>query len=162
MNKNIDDNDFPKYVLFTAKGTFTRGGVFNTHNLHMRQNENPHVVHQSHHHEHRFSVNVLAGIIGSDLAGPYLPPTRLTGDLYEVYLRQVLLELLDDVPLCIDVACGSRRTALRRIAQGTYFSKHTNRTLWASAMANEVSRFGRFDFYLWGHMKSLICETPVE
>ena len=33
MNKHIGDNDFPKYVADEA--TLTRGGVFNTHNLHM-------------------------------------------------------------------------------------------------------------------------------
>ena len=86
MNKNIDDNDFPKYVLFK-------------HNSHMWQNENPHVVHQTH-HQHRFSVNVRAGIIDNNLVKLYLLPTRLT-DLYEVVLREVLRELLDDVPLSI-------------------------------------------------------------
>ena len=100
MNKNIDDNDFPKYVLFTAEDTSTRGGAFNTRNLRMWQNGNPHVVHQSH-HQQRFSGNVWAGIIGNNLVGAYLLPTRLTGDLYEVFMRQKLPEVLDDVPLCI-------------------------------------------------------------
>ena len=57
MNKNIEDNDFPQYALFSKEANFTHGGVFCAHNLHMWRNENPHVVHQSHHH-HRFSVNV--------------------------------------------------------------------------------------------------------
>ena len=66
MNKNIEDNDFPKYVFFTDEATFSRGGVFDTHNLHMWQDETTHVVHQSH-HQHRFSVIVQAGIIGNNL-----------------------------------------------------------------------------------------------
>ena len=38
MNKNIENNDFPMYVLFTDEATRT---------IHMLQNENLHVVHQS-------------------------------------------------------------------------------------------------------------------
>ena len=85
MNKNIEDNDFLKYVLFTDDVTFTHGSAFNTHNLHMLQNENPHVV----------------GIIGNNLVEPYLLPTRLTRDMYELFLRQILPEHLDEVPLYI-------------------------------------------------------------
>ena len=70
MNKNIEDNDFSKICdQFTDEATLTRGGVFNTHSLHMLQNENLHVVHQSH-HQQRFSVNVWAGIIGTIWLGP--------------------------------------------------------------------------------------------
>ena len=87
-------------MLFTDEAIFTRGDVFYTYNLHKWQNENPHIVYQSH-HQYRFSVNVWAGIIGNNLVGPYLIPTRLTGDMYKVFLKQVLPELLDDVPLCI-------------------------------------------------------------
>ena len=47
----------------------------------------------------RFSVNVWAVIIVY-MVEPYLLSTRL-GDLYEVFLRHVLHELLDDVPLCV-------------------------------------------------------------
>lgn len=83
MNKNIE---FPKYVLFTDEATFTRGGVFNTHNFHMWQKEDPHVVHQSN-YQHRYSVNVWAGIVGNNLVGPYVLPQRLTGDVYEVFQR---------------------------------------------------------------------------
>ena len=76
INKSIEDHFFPKYVLFTDETTFTRSGVFNTHNLHMWRNENPHVVHQNR-HQQRFSVNVLlAGIVGNNLVGPYLLSTR--------------------------------------------------------------------------------------
>ena len=72
MNKNIEyNNEFTKYVS---------GGVFNSQNLHMWQNLDPHVMHQSH-HQHRFSVNMWAGVIGINLVGLYLLPTRITGDL---------------------------------------------------------------------------------
>ena len=43
MNKNIEDNDFPKCEIFTDEATLTGGGVFNTHNLDMWQNKNSHV-----------------------------------------------------------------------------------------------------------------------
>ena len=100
VNKNIEDIDFLKYVLFTDETTINRGGAFNTHNLQMSQNENPQVVHQSH-HQHRFSVYSWVGIIGNNFVSPYLLPTRLIRELCELFLRQALPELLDVLSLCI-------------------------------------------------------------
>ena len=67
MKKNIEDNDFLKYVLFTEETTFILGVVclHTTYTL----NENPHVVQQSH-RQHRFSVNVWASISGNNVVGP--------------------------------------------------------------------------------------------
>ena len=87
---------------------------------------------------------------------PYLLPTRLTGDLYEVFLRKILPELLDDVPLCIRRQMWFQQSGapayiyLNECAtlSRAYFSKQMDRTLWASAMASELN------FYLSGHVKS--------
>ena len=96
----------------------------------------PHVVHQSH-HQYRFNVNVWVGIIGNNLVVPYLLSMRLTGVLFEIFLRQVLPKLLDDA--CAFVYSTSNVvTAERRsdaylmecaIISRPYFSKRMDRML---------------------------------
>ena len=98
MQQQQMDHYFSKQILFTDEALFTRDGVFNIHNNHHWEQENPHVIHRRG-YQHRFSVNVWAGIVGNNLIGPYLLPYRLTGRVYTIFLRDVLPELLEDVPL---------------------------------------------------------------
>ena len=160
MNKNIEDNNFPKVcLLFTDEATSTRGGVFNTHNLHIWQNKNHHVVHQSH-HQHRFSVIVRAGIIGNNLVGHYLVPTCLTGDMYEVFMRQVLPELLDDAPSCIgrlmwfhqDGAPAHTSRNVRQYLDHTFPNRWRGRFELVSWLARSQD-LTFSDFYLWSHKR---------
>ena len=65
----------------------------------MPQNVNSHVLYQGH-HQYRFSVNVWAGTVDKYPVGPYLLPSRLT-DVYKVFRKEVLPQLLEDVPLPI-------------------------------------------------------------
>lgn len=87
-------------MLFTDEASFTREGIINLHNNHVWSEENPHSI-RSTKFQHKFSVNVWAGIIDGYLIGPYLLPNRLTGPIYLVFLQQVLPDLLDDVPVQI-------------------------------------------------------------
>ena len=85
-------------VLFTDECTFTRNGILNLNNMHVWADENPCAqVVQS--HQHRFSINVWAGIIADHIIGPHLLPNRLTGEIYLTFLRDMLPTLLDAVPL---------------------------------------------------------------
>ena len=90
------DDDFLKHILFTNEATFTRAGNFNIHNMHSWQEENPHEVHRFR-YQHRFSINVWAGIVGDSLIGPYLMPSTLTGQRYTMFLSDTLPLLWDDV-----------------------------------------------------------------
>lgn len=89
---------FPGLVLFTDETSFTREGMFNTHNNHVWVHENPHATFV-HGHQERFAVNLWAGIIGNNLIGPYILPPRLDGRTYLMFLQEVLPELLEDLPL---------------------------------------------------------------
>ncbi|GFV26146.1 uncharacterized protein TNCV_4887771 [Trichonephila clavipes] len=73
--------------------SFSREGIFNTHNSHSWAAANPHVTRTL--HRNRFLVNVGAGILGDHLIGPYILPDRLIGPRYLISLEQVLPELLD-------------------------------------------------------------------
>jgi hypothetical protein len=77
---------------------FTRSGVNNTRNSHVRHSDNPHETVESN-YQHCFSVNVWCGIIGDQLIGPYVIVQHLTGDIYANFLQDKLPALLANVPL---------------------------------------------------------------
>ncbi|GFX45512.1 uncharacterized protein TNCV_2740491 [Trichonephila clavipes] len=85
---------FAASVLFTDEASFSREGIFNTHNSQSWAAANPHVT-RTRAAQDRFLVNVWAGILGDHLIGPYILPDRLTGPRYLIFLEQVLPELLD-------------------------------------------------------------------
>ena len=50
--------------------SFTREGIFNTHNEHVWAVSNPHLT-ASRKYQEKFSVNLWAGIFSDHLVGPY-------------------------------------------------------------------------------------------
>ncbi|EFN81251.1 hypothetical protein EAI_03982, partial [Harpegnathos saltator] len=89
---------FEVSVLFTDGIKFTQDAIVNFHNQHLWTYENPHAVNQSR-HQHQFSCNVWAGIIGDMLIGPVFLPFTLNGRDYTQFLETELSTLLQDVPL---------------------------------------------------------------
>lgn len=89
--------EFIQKILFTDEAGFTRDGVVNFHNNHIWAEENPHAFFESRHQE-KFSINVWAGILGNRLLGPFVLPNRLDGLNYLDFLRNNLIDLLEDVP----------------------------------------------------------------
>ncbi|GFU28587.1 uncharacterized protein TNCV_467961 [Trichonephila clavipes] len=85
---------FEASVLFTDEASFSREGIFNTHNSHSWAAANPHVT-RTRAAQDRFLVNVWADILGDHLIGPYILPGHLTGPRYLIFLEQVLPKLLD-------------------------------------------------------------------
>lgn len=92
--------DFQQTILWTDEATFHRDGFVNFKNQHEWNEANPHaVVH--HGAQHRFSINLWAGIVDEYLLGPYILPPRLNGQTYLTFLQQQLPEFLDDLPLAL-------------------------------------------------------------
>lgn len=160
--------NFPRFVLFTDEASFTREGIFNSRNNHVWAEENPHTI-RSTRFQQKFSVNVWAGIIDGRLIGPHLLPNRLTGPIYLTFLQQVLPELLENVPLNI-----RQEMWLQHDGAPAHFSLVVQDHLNQQFGVRWIGRGGPIawpprspdmtplDFYLWGHMKSLVYETPVE
>ncbi|GFT38653.1 uncharacterized protein TNCV_4627051 [Trichonephila clavipes] len=94
LQQRIANPFFAASVLFTDEASFSREGIFNTHNSHSWAAANPHVT-RTRAAQDRFLVNVWAGILRYHLIGPYILPDRLTGPRYLIFLEQVLPELLD-------------------------------------------------------------------
>jgi hypothetical protein len=155
-------------VLFTDEATFNREGIFNFHYSHEWRRNNPHIIHE-HGHQHRYSANVWAGIVLNQIIGPYILPERLTGNVYRLFLEEVLPDLLADVPLGI-----RRRMWFQQDRVPAHFAVDVRRYLDLQFPNRWIGRNGPVswlarspdltpvDYFLWGHMKSLIYETPVE
>jgi hypothetical protein len=87
-------------LLWTDEACFTREGMFNVHNSHLRARDNPHAIRERG-YQVRFSVSVWAGIVGDIVVGLYLLPDRLTAQRYRDFLETVLPGLFEDVPLAV-------------------------------------------------------------
>ncbi|GFW60327.1 DUF4817 domain-containing protein [Trichonephila clavipes] len=107
LQQRIANPFFAASVLFTDETSFSRQGIFNTHNSHSWAAANPHVT-RTRAAQDRFPVNVGAGILGDHLIGPYI----LTGPRYLISLEQVLPELYmtaHTLPLRLVLPCGSSK-----------------------------------------------------
>lgn len=167
LQKMITQQDLPALVLFTDEAMFTQEGIFNSHNTHYWAHENPHRT-RPHAYQTRFSVNVWAGLLGEHLIGPYLIPDRLTGNTYLNFLRHVLPELLQNLPGHL-----RRRMWFQHDGAPAHFSREVRAFLDTAYGTRWIGRGGpvawparspdltSLDFFLWGHLKSLVYETPV-
>lgn len=73
LGRHVNDPDFVKNILFTDECTFTRDGIFNSHNWHHYAFENPHATLPTRSSQNRFSVNFWCGIVGEHLvSSPFL------------------------------------------------------------------------------------------
>ena len=164
----IDRPDYLQFVLFTDEASFTRDGISNSRNNHVWDEENPHAIVESH-HQQRFAVNIWAGIVHDNLIGPYLLPARLNGHRYLRFLQRVLPELLEDVPLAV-----CERMWIQHDGAPPHFSVDVRNHLNAVFPGRWIGRGGPIpwparspdlnplDYFLWGYLKSLVFETPVE
>ncbi|GFW70186.1 DUF4817 domain-containing protein [Trichonephila clavipes] len=160
---------FAASVLFTDEASFSREGIFNTHNSHSWAAANPHVT-RTRAAQDRFLVNVWAGILGDHLIGPYILPDHLTGPRYLIFLEQVLPELLDSAHVT-----AATRTSMWFQQDGApaHFSVFLFGITWmqhvvndrlaveVSALASRSPDHSCLDYFFWGQMKSLVFETPV-
>lgn len=161
-------NDFPRYVLFTDEAYFSRDGYFNSRNSHVWDYENPH-AHFTRGHQHKFGVNIWAGIIENKIIGPYLLPTRLTGYDYLTFLRNILPELLEEVPIFVRqrmwYQCDGAPAHFSVTVRQFLDEKYPNHWIGRGGPVHWPARspdLSPLDFCLWGHLKSLVYSTPVE
>ena len=156
------------YILYTDESTFTRDGTTNLHNEHWWAEENPHKLVQCNFQE-RFSVSIWCGIIDDLLIGPHIFERRLTGEIYENFLRHELPRLLRDVPVHT-----KERMILQQDGAPPHSSRQVKEYLDTAFPEKWIGRGGPhqwparspdltpLDFFLWGHMKSLVYKEKPE
>lgn len=167
LRRCLDEPRFSRMILFTDEASFTREGVFNSRNSHFWSDENLYVT-VTRSNQRKFSVNMWAGIINDYLIGPYILPPRLTGRIYSIFLEEVLPGLLEDIPLDI-----RQHLWFQHDGAPAHFSVDVQEHLNATFGGRWIGRGGPvawpprspdltpLDFFLWGHMKALVYETPV-
>jgi len=152
-------------ILFTDEASFTRYGINNSRNLHTWSHDNPHETSVTK-FQRRFSVNVWCGLLGNKLIGPFVFDNNLTGNTYEVFLRNELPGLLEDIPLM-------RRSQMYFQHDGAppHYTRYVREYLNESYPNHWLGRGGPvarpprspdltpLDYYLWGHVKTLVYET---
>ncbi|KAJ8910821.1 hypothetical protein NQ315_004681 [Exocentrus adspersus] len=93
----LTEQDCQKRVLFTDESSFANTGRENRHNYHHYADQNPRLMRQDD-HQHRFKVNVWAGICGEYVIGPHFFEGNLTGNGYLQFLQNDLLQLQRHIP----------------------------------------------------------------
>ncbi|KAJ4433589.1 hypothetical protein ANN_15899 [Periplaneta americana] len=135
--------NFPALVLFTYEVQFTRDGITNFHSQHVWAYEN---------HVQLFHLI-----------------TRLTGQAYTNFLENTIPHVLEDTPLI------NRRQHIHFLHDGApaHFSRTARRYLdrrfpdrWIGssgpiAWPPRSPDLNPLDFYLWGHLKSLVYSSLV-
>jgi transposase len=120
-------------------------------------------------YQQQFSINVLAGIFRDCLIGPHVLPHRLTGNHYRYFLLHDLPKLLRYVPVAVrarlwymhDGAPAHFSRAVRDVLSST------NHDQWLGRGAPTAGPpcspdLNPLDFYLWGHVKTLVYAAPVD
>lgn len=171
LEKIAENPQFLNYVLFTDEANFSQSAITNFHNNHIWSLENPHAVSERH-FQCQFSLNVWGGIVGDYLIGPFFLPLRLNGETYRHFLENELPPLLDGIPLetrrhiwfMHDGAPAHfsivARTHLNQIYPNRWIGRgvEEGNEPWPPGSPD----INPLDFYLWGHLKSIVYKTPVE
>ena len=110
----------------------------------------------------RFSVNVWCGVLGNRLIGTFVFD-NLTGNAYEAFLTHELPGLLEDIPLII-----RSQMYFQHDGAPPHYTQHVRVFLNESFPNRWLGRGGPVawpprspdltpvDYYLWGHMKTLV------
>lgn len=164
LRRQSEDENFFKTILWTDESHFKRCGVFNIHNYHSWNIQNPHESRGSNFQEH-FSVNLWSGIVNGQLIGPFELPDRLNGDSYLNFLREDLNGLLDNVDLAtrrnliiqIDGAPCHYASIVRQYLNERFRDKWIGRggpIAWPARSPD----LNPIDFFLWGYYKELVYD----
>lgn len=165
LNCDMEDANYLREILWTDESKFDRDGITNYHNAHYWEEKavgNPHLKRPKG-SQRKFSANVWMGIINNHLVGPHFLPDHLNGEHYEHFLRHVLPELLEDIPLAT-----LRRMKYQHDGCPAHYRRQIRDWLNENFPNNWIGRLGPIpwparspdltpmDYYVWGHMKTIV------
>jgi len=155
-------------IVFTYDASFTQDGINNSRNVHTWSHDNVHETSATK-FQRRFSLNMWFGLLGKRLIGPFVFDNNLTGNTYEVFLRNELPGLLEDIPLMI-----RSQMYFQHDGAPPYYTQHVGEYTNEPFANRWLGRVGPvawpprspdltpLDYYLWGNMKTLVYETKVD
>ena len=163
----VQHQDLPASILFTDEATFNRDGMPNTRNSHIWARDNPHATNETH-HQQRFSLNVWCGVLDDQLIGPFVMQRRVTSEHYLHFLKNELVGLLEEVSLQKrkEMWIQHDGAPLHFGKQVTAFLNDTYPNRWIGrggpiAWPPRSPDLNPLDYYLWGHMKSMVYATKI-
>lgn len=167
LEQTMNHENFINQILITDETTFTRNGTMNFRNTHVWAFENPHAIRRTN-FQHKFSINIWAGIVNGILIGPFILPDRMDGMQYLNFLQNDLPELLEEVPLNIrqnmwflhDGAPPHYRLEVRNYLNYAFPHRWIGRN-GPIAWPPRSPDLNACDFYLWGHMKQLVYTSEI-
>jgi hypothetical protein len=120
-------------------------------------------------HQQQFSINVWAGIVGNCLAGLRVLLYQLTGNHYRDFLSLDLPKLLEAVLLAVrarmlymhDGSPAHFSSAVLDVLNSTYRDRRIGRG-GPIAWPPRSPDLNPLEFYLWGHLKTLVYAAPVD
>lgn len=159
--------NFLKNIIWTDESKFTREGIINAHNWHYWAQGNPHYVRESN-FQIGFSFNVFCMLMDNNVCYEIYEES-LTSQKYIQILRGCVENFLDELPLM------TRRDSWYQMDGAPAHSSYEVDQL-LTAMFNDrwIGRNGPWlwpprspdltplDFYLWGHIKSLVYSAPIQ
>lgn len=158
--------DFFKSVLFTDESSFSNVGLPNHQNYRRWTAENQHWT-QEVPLQHRWKINVWAGIVADRIVGPFFFEGNLDSRMYAEFLEEHVAELLEGIPLEIRRRMwwqqdgASSHTA--RIARAILNRQYPGRWIGLRGPISWPPRspdLTPLDFFLWGHIKNVVYRTP--
>lgn len=164
-NKILENPYFFNNVLFSDEATFHRNGYVNRHNYHYYATENSNFIRPTY-YQHRWSLNVWAGILGNRILGPYFFERNITAESYLEFLRTDLEEYFDNFPLNLleriwlqqDGASPHYSIAVRAYLDERFPEKWIGRggpVAWPARSPDLT----KLDFFLWGFIKEKVYKT---
>lgn len=166
MRQVIDrDPLFTYSIMFSDEASFSNTGQVNRHNMHYWSDVNPNWM-RTVPYQRRWTLNVWCGIIADYVIGPFFIEARLTGPIYANFLRQILPQLLEEVPLNIrlnmwmqhDGAPPHNALLARHTMNEMFHEKWIGRggpVNWPARSPDLTS----MDFFLWGFIKERVMST---
>jgi len=129
--------------------------------------ENPHVVRPTS-FQHKFSINIWAGMIVNLVIGPHVLPNRLNQETFFDFLQEILPVLLEDVPLAtrevmwfqLDGAPAHFDRSVRQFLNAHYsqWIRRGGTVTWPPRLPDLTPLV----FYLCGYMKQNVYAVVIE
>jgi hypothetical protein len=163
-----DDPHFLSKILWTDEAQFSRDGVVNIHNMHYWADENPRWLRQTAHQE-QWRTNVWCGILGDRIVGPVFYDGTLNRQRYrDLILNGIVTTIVDNMPLQ-----AYRETWYQHDGAPPHFAIISRQWLDDVFPGRWIGRGGPvawpprspdltpLDFFLWGHIKTVVYERPT-
>ncbi|XP_076669374.1 uncharacterized protein LOC143369387 [Andrena cerasifolii] len=163
-----EDPEFIRNIMITDECIFYTNGLTCHQNSRMWATENPYWIREDN-SQYRQSVLVWCGIFNRKIYGPYIFDGNVTGVVYLEMLKNYLGDILHDMSLVErrnlwfqqDGAPAHYANIVTRWLNETFPNRWIGRN-GAVAWPPRSPDLSACDFFLWGHIKQTVFQTPVD